>query len=818
MKIYIIIQYILFKAILSFNPIENFADNSSDISDIFFSMIQVSKDILKDKLKNITLEDKCLNLIEKTYLLDDKNKTNINKLMLYYIKIFLDSSKNKNDISTFNDCMRKRYGYNLSENEINHFSYLLTFIDKRNRDEIDLKSDTTYLFGVCAVHDKMNGCSDEDYEKILQSIISDFLEKIQPKKNEISFFSFEDYTKEYYYKFFSLNQIPLYFIILHFIFFIFNKYILKFFRLICLSKNKEKEDKNRKNSVKIKQSFQSNQTKKINYQKIIDSVFSISKNIEILFNKDKEQDINNDNGISYIKGMKGLSMIFYTFGTLYINLYNSPISMKNRVNFYQNLKNIYSWIFYFGIKYAPRILLSCSGYSLFYKFISYLDEKTQEEKEENNKTHKNFTYYTNVKMLYYFIGQQIHKYIIFLLVTNFFIFSIYSFNLIFIDINPMWVYFDHTMIKNIGLSEIILNFFGIRTYFFPKTTNDNILNHFWLLYNEIIFFIITSILIYLAYKYNLNLNRFILILLFIFEIFKPIYIYFLSKIINPIFSKTTKLNPTFIYSYHNYGRLYVSPFMNYNYYLIGVFFSMINYSIQKSLNFGECSRQEKNYLLSSVKAVKKLKQMNKFHLFLWGIIFIILIIIFSFSQSIFFYIIIDYLKKNSGLEYYSKNMFIHFFMIYDAEIVVILFNLLTLFFYISGENVFDYFFTHQLWYELDKMYFTYILLLNPVILYILYLGETKIQFNIPNCFLYSLISIIVLFFVVISFYILFELPYKRIIKYNLKIQNNLKKERILGGIENQINMSDSNFTIEPEEEGEDNDDNEENISIRRRIQ
>ncbi len=818
MKIYIIIQYILFKTILSYNPIENFADNSSDISDIFFSMIQVSKDILKDKLKNITLEDKCLNLIEKTYLLDDKNKTNINKLMLYYMKIFLDSSKNKNDISTFNDCMRKRYGYNLSENEINHFSYLLTFIDKRNRDEIDLKSDTTYLFGVCAVHDKINGCSDEDYEKILKSIISDFLEEIQPKKNEITLFSFEDYTKEYYYKFFSLNQIPLYFIILHFIFFIFKKYILKFFRLICLSGNKEKEDKNRKNSVKIKQSFQSNQTKKINYQKIIDSVFSISKNIEILFNKDKEQDINNDNGISYIKGMKGLSMIFYTFGTLYINLYNSPISMKNRVNFYQNLKNIYSWIFYFGIKYAPRILLSCSGYSLFYKFISYLDEKTQEEREEKNKKHKNFTYYTNVKMLYYFIGQQIHEYIIFLLVTNFFIFSIYSFNLIFIDINPMWVYFDYTMINNIGLSEIILNCFGIRTYFFPKTTNDNILNHFWLLYNEIIFFIITSILIYLAYKYNFNLNRFILILLLIFEIFKPIYIYFLSKIINPIFSKTIKLNPTFIYSYHNYGRLYVSPFMNYNYYLIGVFFSMINYSIQKSLNFGECSRQEKNYLLSSVKAVKKLKQINKFHLFLWGIIFIILIIIFSFSQSIFFYIIIDYLKINSGLEYYSNNILIHFFMIYDAEIVVILFNLLTLFFYISGENVFDYFFTHQLWYELDKMYFTYILLLNPVILYILYVGETKIQFNIPNCFLYSLISIIVLFFVVFSFYILFELPYKRIIKYNLKIQKNLKKERILGGIENQLNMSDSNFMIEPEEEGEDNDDNEENISIRRRIQ
>ena len=72
-----------------------------------------------------------------------------------------------------------------------------------------------------------------------------------------------------------------------------------------------------------------------------------------------------------------------------------------------------------------------------------------------------------------------------------------------------------------------------------------------------------------------------------------------------------------------------------------------------------------------------------------------------------------------------------------------------------------------------------------------------------------------MYYFLLFFHFTFYLNY---LKYNLKIQKNLKKERILGGIENQLNMSDSNFMIEPEEEGENNDDNEENISIKRRIQ
>ena len=39
------------------------------------------------------------------------------------------------------------------------------------------------------------------------------------------------------------------------------------------------------------------------------------------------------------------------------------------------------FIFYFGIKYAPKLLLCSSGFSLFFKFICFLDDKTEIEKE-----------------------------------------------------------------------------------------------------------------------------------------------------------------------------------------------------------------------------------------------------------------------------------------------------------------------------------------------------------------------------------------------------------------------------------------------------
>ena len=244
-------------------------------------------------------------------------------------------------------------------------------------------NDTTYLFAICAPHQK-NGCSDSDYLEIAMKIFEKNLDQIKPTKEEVSLFSFENYTGEYQYHFLSFEQIPLYFIILHISFIIFKNIYFKFYQFLfscCKKEKNDSESPSRKYTLRNRNNTKTNQLNiKTNYQKIFESVFSISKNIEILFSKGNEDEVNNDIGISYIKGIKGLCMIFYLFGTLYFNLYNSPISQKNRSLFFNNLSHYSFSVFYFGMKYSTRILLSCSGFSLFYKMICYFDEKSEEER------------------------------------------------------------------------------------------------------------------------------------------------------------------------------------------------------------------------------------------------------------------------------------------------------------------------------------------------------------------------------------------------------------------------------------------------------
>ena len=804
MKIlWIIFQLSFIKRIILYSILnENFNNYSidDDLSKVFISVIKTIKELYEPEIKNISnVSENCFNFLNKTFFSNEEIEKN--KLFLYYLKLALDSSKNKNDISTYNDCMEKRYGIQLLEEDIKNFSYILIFIDKRNnKNHTVLNNDTTYLFAVCAPHQK-DGCSDSDYLEIAMKIFEKNLDQINPKKEEVSLFSFENYTGEYQYHFLSFEQIPLYFIILHISFIIFKNIYFKFYQFLfscCKKEKNDSESPSRKYTLRNRKNTIPNQlNKKTNYQKIFESVFSISKNIEILFSKGNEDEVNNDIGISYIKGIKGLCMIFYLFGTLYFNLYNSPISQKNRTLFFKNLSHHSFCVFYFGMKYSPRILLSCSGFSLFYKMICYFDEKSEEEREDKKKenSNHNFTYYINFQMLFTFILHQIYKYILFLLVTLFIIYSIFLLNLLFIDINPMWVYFKHTKIKSLSISEIICNIFGIQTYFFPERKEDSILNYFWLLYNEIIFFLFTSFILYFVYKYQLKLNRLIIISIIFIEAFKYIFIFFISS---------KNIRPGYIYTYNNYGKFYVSPLMNYPFFLIGVYFSMFNFVMQKSLNYIECNRQEKTYLSSSVKAIKKLKKFQKCYLYFWGLIFSFFILLLSFSQSILCAVIRYINSEEDVLKTFFQSSLVQIFMLYDTEIIVILFHLLALFFYIAGENFFNSFLTHKYWSILDKIYFSYILLINPVILYILYTGETKIIFSIPNCFFYSSICGIMVFVISICCYIIFELPFKRMTKYMFKVQKNKKKEEILGGMENQfyISQNDGNFHLDSSVEEE----------------
>ena len=769
MKILFLYQFFIFKIIIS-NPILNYIKNeekNSTLKDIFLLFIQNEKKNISKIINNIKSKE-CRNFLNTKYSLNDNITSS--EAYLNYLKLVLDSSKNINDISTFRDCMQKRYGIELAKNETNNYSYVLVFIDERNRRDSTF-NDTTYLFALCLAY-KSNTCPDEDYRNLFINFYQKYVSKKDFTDEELKVFSFEDTSNEYTYKFISFEQIPLYIIILIFFLTLFKNLII---RLLNLKKN----DIQPRETIKSKNTNFANQSQKINYQKIFESAFSFSKNIDILFDKENEEDIYNDTGINYIKGIKGLSMIFYLFGTLFFNLYNSPISQKNRRTFYESLGYFLNCIFFVGLKYSPRILLSCSGFSLFYKFIHYLDEKTEEKREERINKEKNhsFIHYTNICMLFSFILHQIYKYILFLLVVFFMLYSIFLLNLVFIDINPMWVYFDHSLLKKISFTQIISLFFGFQTYFLEKEIQEHILNYFWLVYNEIFYFLLTTFILYFIYKCNFQFfNRIIIIFFILIEIVKFVLTYFVYD-----------LYSAFIFTYYNYGKFAVTSLINYPYFLIGIYFSMFNFTMQKRLNYGDCERQEKNYLKPILKAFKKLGKCEKNNIYKWGILFILLFIIFCISSFIMLNII-DIYFTTEKLSIYFRNYVIRFILMYDSEFVVILFHLFLFFFNISEENIIKYFFSHSNWNLLDRIYFSYILLINPIILYILYTGETKIHFTFSNCFLYSLISLFFLFISSTLFYLIFELPFKRIIKYIFKIKKNKKKEQIFGNIEDKFNL------------------------------
>ena len=66
-------------------------------------------------------------------------------------------------------------------------------------------------------------------------------------------------------------------------------------------------------------------------------------------------------------------MMFLLFGSVYNALFSSFLVEKEKKEFYKHLKNFFFSLFYIGLKYAPKLLLCTSGFSLFFKFICFLD-------------------------------------------------------------------------------------------------------------------------------------------------------------------------------------------------------------------------------------------------------------------------------------------------------------------------------------------------------------------------------------------------------------------------------------------------------------
>ena len=820
-------------------------------------------------INNLDISEKCKLKLNRTYFATNnytynwRNWRNIERSVYYYSKLFFDSSKNKNDLGSPEKCQIKNNEEITFLRAFENLTYITVLIEKGESYYEELKNDNNNVynfFGLCVI----DGCKKKDYIKLINNVIVSLkTNNIENNKTigkkDISVFYLKNKIKQDKIIIKFLKYIPLIFITTHILFAICNwipLYLYKFCIYIFLCECKKKK---KKGNIKIKRilskdkgqlvprdtdysinnsinassmSFSSN-VDKVN--EIINILFNIDKNFKYLKEYKKENENSHDTGLSYINGLRGISMIFFLFGNVFIAIYNSPVVEPNINHFFKNLKNFFYFIFYFGIKYSPKILISCSGFTLFYKFVCFLDKKVELEKEiikqreerisktedrssisdndlyantsekkrksiGNNKTF-NFKSLVHIKYLGIFIAYQLHKYFIYVIMMGFFLFSFYEIISLFHGIGPVWDFFSQKIVRpshNIG--KIIPLFLGFQGYLLPFLRNGkyNLLNYFNIVYQEIFYFIISTILLFFGYKRNIRIELFL---------GATILALFLLRII--FYTCFGFLNNRDYFSFKSYGLFYSSLFYNYMYYLIGIYFGMLNYVIQKRYSILDCKKNKKIYLLHSIQVIEIIKRRKKFPLYLTIIFFIVFLLIIFFQQIlIVIFKLINKSIKNTIISY-DKNIFVSIIMLIDTDIIILAINLMAIFMYLKGNNVISNFINHNFWTIFNKLYFSYILFINPIILYVIYIAETKIKFDMINCFLYSFISGILIFSAASFVYVVFELPYKKAIRYWFKFTEKEVNDERFNNIETSFNYSQTENPVYSADEI--NSDDEENI-------
>ena len=295
---------------------------------------------------------------------------------------------------------------------------------------------------------------------------------------------------------------------------------------------------------------------------------------------------------------------------------------------------------------------------------------------------------------------------------------------------------------------------------YKEESKISILKVFSIIVCEFNFFIIGSILIFVCYKKKLPLDIILLFLIFVFLIFKTIYI--VSK---------DNINPGMLYTDSIYQKLFYNPIFNFNYFLIGMLFGIVNYVVQNDVSKNESFIKERP-MLSIPIVISKACDYNKktrhfIHYILSLIIFVICSIIFPIVFNFEFKSII---KKNEPPTYFKIISSI------DVDIFLYLFHFFMLSSYITGRNIFFRLLNTNVWLQISKLYF-WIVLLTPILsYYVLYKTETQLSLDRFFILIYGAICGTNIYILSVGFFIILELPYKKLIKLYFNVSNKINSE------------------------------------------
>jgi len=833
-------------------------ESSTEIEEFYAVFRNELRYILNNVVKDISPD--CLQYLKDNFI-DEKNgnDTHISDVSKFHIKKLIDdSSKHRNDLGTYGQCMNKKYKLKIDNNNINtYFVYILDRTDELNDNKTDYyyKKYSTefeqafFIRAFCLPQSYNNTCSERDYQNLIIGINEDLDDLLGINITNISYFMIRDNDSEYdsiktvkETFFYLIKFIPLLLCVIQVILICLREKIIG-----CLNKhcgynikiekedlsdelnptnNNEENDEDDENDENDNENKKLTNNKKIHVPKwinIYNNCFNFSENFKELFNfKLNSTNINNDSGLTYIRGFKATSLFMLVAGLTFLTLMNSLSIIFSNVLFMKFLNDYLIFpIFFIGLRYAPGFIFSCSGYTLTYKFLSYIN--------------KNFSIISIIKFIFY----QSHKYIILIGYSLFQRFTLYR--LFSLGKNtPMWKFLNKMILERPDNSSYFLSFLTLR-YFVgsDRRYDQTIVDYFWLPFNEFFFFINGILIISVGYKFKLRIDYFIILLIFGFYIFKIIYSYLTTS------DKGEKYYSTLYYYLFDYGKFMTTPQFNFPSYLIGMYFGLINYCVQKGIisitvsdlftnttkipinkikeeemdlsinnntnksldeeeeddeddddkninkkniqNFDENYKnnyrteiKEMPFLIAGVKISNWLRNHRV------RLLSCIMFILVFFSIVIHYFVLsmtivnkideelddkecgdkdkCDVIKRYLTLEDYLTNGLINFIFRIDIEILVFLYHSLLFICYFKGKNFINNFFCHIFWAIFNKSYFSYILVAHPIILFIFYQSETKILLNLFNLILYSLISGTVIFICASFSYIFFELPYKKMIR------------------------------------------------------
>ena len=574
---------------------------------IYGSFVREIVDIyVNHKKENFTknISPECLELLNYTYLgnINDKEVAkkfgNFDKKITgYYLyKLIIDTTKDKNDIISYENCLEHVPTFNgVSISNVKYIgnfpTYIISLIDFTQRKDI-IKNSTfyenyKYILGFCFPQSNNteknkyifeNGtksyyhCENKHYEYLIRRIL-EIIQDIEGMNINVIEINKYNNTMKFSWKAFLIFFILIIPIIIYIFLLIYRIFAIKEKKNVIIIKNtRNKEDDDKDNLIdnKIIEEEDKTNKKKVKivpkWYKLLNIFFNFKENIkELFYFESNKTNINDIRGLNYINGLIGISIILTILGQLYFIFFNIPIKRFGSFQFYELISSPFYVLLIIGLRYSPRVLFSCSGYTLTYKYLSYIE--------------RGFSCYF-IKFFFY----QLYKYFILVLIICFLRYSLYDIISFISEIRPMWKLFYENELKkpenwgefiayllDIDIIDEIKNLFSDE----HKEFYHDLLDYFWISFNEIFFFVFGIILLSIGYKAHLRIDYFIFLLIIIIFGFKiGLYFYYYKKL---------NLYTTLYYYLFDYGYAMIYPLFNLSYFLIGMYFGLINYSLQNGI-------------------------------------------------------------------------------------------------------------------------------------------------------------------------------------------------------------------------------------------